>query len=431
MGKLLIIIWSVLMFVDITTAKDVYVKRLSNGYTLVVKEREDTQAVSVQVWFGIGSIYEKDRERGISHFLEHMLFNGTEYTAPGEIEFEVEKKGGRINAATSFDFTFYYINIANVFWQDALKYLYYMTTSPTLSDKMIEKEKPIVLEELNRHLDNPKNLLWDTYNELAYRKSTYRHPIIGYRDTIENFSGELVRNYFYSHYTPSVGYIVVVGNVRREEVERAVEETFGKVKGQDYRPPRVDMEEPQKEIRSKLIKNPQVTRGYAVIGWQAPSIREPSTPVLTILEEILFNGKSSLMYQEMKEKGYVQSISGGYMAHLGTSQFLVYYISDETKLQDNKERIFKILRKLKEEGIDSKTFEDAKKRIINRYVFSKEEVDNDGEGLGYALAVAEDIDYELKFIDRIKAVKKEDVEKFLRESLKEDNYTEVMLIPEK
>lgn len=431
MKKFLITIWGVIMAMEISLASDVYIKKLSNGYTLVVKEREDTKAVSVQVWFGIGSIYEKDNERGISHFLEHMLFNGTKYTAPGEIEFEVEKKGGRINAATSFDFTFYYIDIADIFWKDAFKYLYYMTTSPTLSDQMVEKEKPIVLEELNRHLDNPKNLLWDTYNELAYQKSNYKHPIIGYRHTIENFTGDMVRNYFFSHYTPSVAYIVVVGNVKKEEVQQLAEETFGKIKATQYLPPNIDFEEKQKDIRSKVLRKSLITRGYAVIGWQAPSIREDSSAILTILEEILFNGKSSVMYNELKEKGYVQSISGGYMAHLGTSQFLVYYVCDEDKVEENKNRIFEILNRFKREGIDEKLFEDAKKRIINRDIFSKEEVDNDAEGLGYALAVAGDINYELKFIERIKSVKKEDMERFLKENLREDNYTEVILLPAK
>lgn len=419
------------MLVDLVNAEDIFIKKLKNGYTLVVKERQDTKAVSVQVWFGIGSIYEKDNERGISHFLEHMLFNGTKYTAPGEIEFEVEKKGGRINAATSFDFTFYYINIADIFWKDGFRYLFYMTTAPTLSDQMVEKEKPIVLEELNRHLDNPKNLLWDTYNELAYKKSEYRHPIIGYRDTIQNFTGELVRNYFYTHYTPSVGYIVVVGNVKRDEVEKLAEETFGKVEGREYIPPAVALEDPQTEIRTKTIRKPQVTRGYAVIGWQAPSIREKNAVALTVLEEILFNGKSSVMYQELKEKGYVQGIYGGYMAHYGTSQFLIYYVCDENKVEENKRRIFEILNRFRKEGIDEKLFEEAKKRIINRDIFSKEEVDNDAEGIGYALAVARDIDYELKFIERVKAVKKEEVEKFLKDNFREDNYTEVILLPEK
>ncbi|MEJ5172348.1 MAG: pitrilysin family protein [Hydrogenothermaceae bacterium] len=418
------------MTVAVAEAQDLYVKKLKNGYTLVVKERDDTQTVSVQVWFGIGSIYEKDNERGISHFLEHMLFNGTKYTAPGEIEFEVEKKGGMINAATSFDYTFYYIEIANIFWQDALRYLYYMTTAPTLSDKMVEKEKPIVLEELNRHLDNPKSLLWDTFNELAYKKSNYKHPIIGYRETLQNFAGELVRNYFYTHYTPSVATIIVVGNVNKEEVEKAVEETFGSVKGQEYHPPSVPVEDPQREVISKTLKKPQVTRAYSVIGWQAPSIRDKRAIAFMILEDILFGGKSSIMYQQLKETGIVQGVSGGYMPHLGTGQFLIYLTTDTNKRDIAKEKVFDILNRFRKEGIPQDLFEESKKRIINREIFAREEVSEEAERIGYALAVAGNLDYELKFTEMVKAVKKEEVEQILANQLGNDNYTEVILLPE-
>ncbi|WP_245596343.1 M16 family metallopeptidase [Sulfurihydrogenibium subterraneum] len=406
------------------------IKKLKNGVSVIIKERKDTQAVAVQVWFGVGSVYEKDNERGLSHFLEHMLFNGTKYTKPGEIEFEVEKKGGSINAATSFDFTYYHIEIGNLFWKDALKYLYYMTTQPSLSDEMIAKEKPIVLEELNRHLDNPKSYLWDTYYKLAYKKTNYKHPVIGYRETIENYTPELVRNYFYSHYTSSNTTVVVVGNVNAEEVLKEINNTFSTVKGQYYKPPKVDLEDPQTEVRREDIYKPQITRAYVAIGWQAPSIRDKISPALTVLEEILLNGKSSVMYQELKEKGYVQSIMGGYMAHVGTSQFLFYFVADPDKVETAKAKIFEIIKNYQENGIPEEVIENAKKRIINREVFSREEVENDAESAGYAITTTGDIKYDLEFIQRIKKVRKEDIENYLK-TLKDNNYTEVRLLPEK
>lgn len=430
MYKLILIIWGVLMSLVVSYAEDVYIKNLKNGYTLVVKERDDVQTVSIQVWFSIGSIYESDRERGISHFLEHMLFNGTKYTAPGEIEFEIEKKGGRINAATSFDYTFYYIDIANIFWKDALKYLYFMTTAPSLTQEMTDKEKPIVLEELNRHLDDPKSLLWDTYYQLSYPKTNYKHPVIGYRDTIENFNSDMVRGYFYTHYTPTVAYIVVVGNVDKSEVEKLVEETFGNVKGESYLPPKVEPEDVQTEIRSRLIRKPQVTRAYTVIGWQAPSIRDKKSIPTMILEEILLNGKSSIMYQELKEKGIAQAVMGGYMPHIGTGQFLIYIVSDTDKVDENKNKIFEILQNFRKNGIPQDLFEQARKRIINREIFAREEAQEEAERIGYALSVAGDINYEIKFIDMIKATKKEEVEEYLINSMRDDNYTQVILLPE-
>ncbi len=409
---------------------NIYIEKLKNGATVVIKERHDTEAVSVQVWFGIGSIYEGEKEKGISHFLEHMLFNGTKYTAPGEIEAEIEKKGGYINAATSFDFTYYYIDIAAPFWRDALTYLYWMTTEPLLSDEMVEKEKPIVLEELNRHLDNPKSYLWDTFYALAYKVSNYKHPVIGYRETIENFTGEMVRNYFYKHYVPSVMTVVVAGNIDTEEVLKEIKKTFGTVKREKYVPPEVPLEPPQKEIRKKEIKKNQVTRAYIAIGWQAPPAKSKDSFVANVLEEILAGGRTSIMYQEIKEKGLAQAIYGGYMSHKGTSQFLFYYVTEPEKVSKVKEKILEIIDTYRKNGVPEELVEKAKKRIINREIFSREEVSHDAESAGYASAVMNDIAYDIRYTENIAKVTKKDIDRFIKNYLKEDNYTEVDLLPE-
>ena len=410
--------------------ENIYVEKLDNGATAIVKERDDTEAVAVQVWFAIGSIYENDKERGISHFLEHMLFNGTKYTKPGEIEQEVEKKGGSINAATSYDFTYYHIEIAAPFWETALQYLYWMTTVPTLSDEMVEKEKPIVLEELNRHLDNPKSVLWDTYNKLAYKVSNYKHPVIGYRETIENFTGELVRNYFNTHYVPSVMNIVVVGKVDKDEVMKKIRETFGSVKKKEYTPPPVPLEPEQKDVREKTLKKNQVTRAYVAIGWQAPSIRSKDTFTLNVLEEILAGGRTSVLSQEIKEKGLAQGIFGGYLAHIGTGQFLFYYVTEPEKIDTVKDKIFEILKNYKENGVPEEIVEDAKNKIINGEIFAREEVSHDAESLGYAKAVANDINYDVKFVENIEKVTKKDIDEYIRKHFNENNFTEVKLLPE-
>ncbi len=432
MRKILFLVLGVVMLANAKVLLDkdnLYIEKLDNGATVIIKERDDTQAVALQVWFGVGSVYEKDNERGLSHFLEHMLFNGTKYTKPGEIEAEIEKKGGSINAGTSFDFTYYHVEIAAPFWKESLKYLYYMTTAPLLSKEMIEKEKPIVLEELNRALDNPKRILWYKYNELAYKVSNYKHPVIGYRETIENFNEKLVKEYFYSHYVPSNTYIVVDGNIDKEEVLKFVKETFGTVKGKFYKPPPIPLEPEQKEIRSAVIKKPQVTRAYVAIGWQAPPVSSEETFPANVLEEILFGGRTSIMYQELREKGLVQAIYGGYSGYKGTSQFIVYYITDVDKKDMVKEKIFEILKKYKEEGVPKELVENAKKRLVNSEVFSREEVTHDAESIGYAASVVENLDYDLKYIEKISAVKKEDVDNFLKKYIKFDAYTEVQLLP--
>ncbi|RMA97474.1 M16 family metallopeptidase [Hydrogenothermus marinus] len=411
---------------------NVYVEKLKNGATLIVKPRTDTTAVSLQVWFSVGSVYENDNERGLSHFLEHMLFNGTKYTNPGEIEFEVEKKGGIINAATSFDFTYYYIEIGDLYWKQMLKYLFYMTTAPILSEEMIKKEKPIVLEELNRHLDNPKSHLWDTYNKLAYKVSNYKHPVIGYRETIEKFNEKLVKGYFNKHYYPKNTYIVVVGNVDKDEVIKEVENTFGTVKPKkEAQPnPEIPLEPPQKEIRKKILRKKQITRAYVAIGWQAPPIKDKESYVASILEYILAGGKSSVLYQQLREKGYVQGIYAGYMSHKGTSQFLFYFVVEPNKVEEAKEKLFDLIFNYVENGVPENLVEDAKRKIINSRIFASEEVSNEAENFGYAAALTGDVNYALNYIDNIKKVSKKDIDQYLRKYFKKDNYTEVQLLPE-
>ncbi len=433
MKKILFFILGVVMIANGKTVLEkniLHIEKLENGATVIIKERDDTKAVALQVWFGVGSVYEKDNERGLSHFLEHMLFNGTKYTKPGEIEAEIEKKGGSINAATSFDFTYYHIEIASVFWKDALRYLYYMTTAPLLSKEMIEKEKPIVLEELNRALDNPKRLLWYKYNELAYRVSNYKHPVIGYRETIENFNEKLVKDYFYSHYVPSNMYIVVDGDIDKDDVLSFVKETFGKVEGKYYKPPAIPLEPEQTDIRRAVIRKPIVTRAYVAIGWQAPPVSSEETFPANVLEEILFGGRTSVMYQKLRETGLVQGIYGGYSGYKGTSQFIIYFITDVDKKDKVKKEVFSILKEYIEKGIPEELVENAKEKLINSEVFSREEVSHDAESIGYAASVVGNLDYDLKYIEKIEAVKKEDVDRFLRKYIKLNAYTEVQLLPE-
>jgi len=414
----------------VAQAGQVFIQQLENGATAIIKERDDTQAVVIQVWFGVGSVFEKDNERGLSHFLEHMLFNGTKYTKPGEIERWVENKGGYINAGTSKDFTFYYIEIGNLFWEKSLEYLYYMTTAPLLTQEMIEKEKPIVLEELNRHLNSPISIMWDTFYMLAYKVSNYKYPVIGFRETIEKFDEPLVKNYFYSHYVPSNTYIVVVGNVEKDKVLKKLKETFGSVKGKYYKPPKVPLEPPQKEIRKKVVKKPQLTRAYAVIGWQAPSVSDRETFVATVLEEILTGGKTSILYRKLREEGLVYSIGGGYLPARGTGQFVFYYATDPQKLDTVKNIILNQLKDFRKNGVPEELVELAKKRIINREVFYREKVSDDAQALGYSASVVGNIDYSLKYEEYIKQVSKEDIDKYIKKYMKNTNYTQVYLLPE-
>jgi Predicted Zn-dependent peptidases len=136
---------------------DIIYEQLKNGAKVYIRKRPDVESVSIQVWFSVGSSYEDYKEKGMAHFLEHMLFNGSERYDYGELDVLVEGLGGQINAATSKDFTYYYINISSNYLRQAVDILESLTLRAKLEEDMIQKEKPIVIEELKRGMDSPIN----------------------------------------------------------------------------------------------------------------------------------------------------------------------------------------------------------------------------------------------------------------------------------
>ncbi len=137
------------------------------------------------------------------------------------------------------------------------------------------------------------------------------------------------------------------------------------------------------------------------------------------------------MYQELREKGLVQSIYGGYSGYKGTSQFVIYYITDVDKKDKAKEKIFEILKEYIDKGVPENLVENAKERLVNGEIFSREEVTHDAESIGYAASVVKNIDYDLKYIQKIEQVSKKDVDNFLRKYIHLNAYTQVELLPEK
>ncbi len=415
---------------SIAFAADLKVYKLPNGSKLIVNRREDTQAVALHVWFKVGSIYEDYKQKGMAHFLEHMLFNGSEKYAYGEIDYIIENLGGNINAGTSKEYTFYHITIAKPYWKTALDVLYQLTQKPLLLEEMIEKEKPIVIEELRRGKDSPTNVLWEEFEKLIYKASPYRHPIIGYEETIQKFNRDMLLEFYRNFYQPKNMYIVVVGDVEPEEVYQEVMNTFGKEEGRPVKVPQIIPEPEQLESRDKVIRDPRVEKTYWLIGWKAPAIGTKEYYSLVVLDQILGNGKTSLFYRELREKGLVYSISTGDFGRPRDNVFFVYATLDEEKLGEVRERVFELMKNLKE-NLTEEEVQKAKERIINGEAFSLEKVENDAFYIGYSITVVGLLDYYKYFENNIRSVRREDVLRVLEKYILSKPYNQIVMSPKK
>ncbi len=415
---------------SLTLAQELYTYKLPNGADLIVKERDDTEAVALQVWFNVGSIYENYQEKGMAHFLEHMLFNGSEKYPYGEIDRIVESLGGRINAGTSKDYTFYHIEIAKPYWKRAIELLYQLTQKPLLSEDMVHKEKPIVIEELKRGKDNPSTVLWEEFEKLSYKVSPYRFPIIGYEDTISKFRRDMLLKFYRNFYQPRNMYIVVVGDVKPEDVRKEVMDTFGREEGKKVERPQILREPKQLKPRFKEIKDSRVEKAYWIIGWSAPHIGSKEYYSLVVLDQLLGGGKTSLLYRELKEKGLVYSV---YTADLGRpkdNMFIVSVTFDTERYAEVKEKLMSLIRDLKE-NLKEEDVEKAKGRVINSEVFSTEKVSSDAYYIGYSVTVVGLLDYYKYFENNIRSVKRKDVLNVLDKYILQGVYSEVLTVPSK
>ncbi|MCS7171700.1 MAG: insulinase family protein [Aquificaceae bacterium] len=428
--KLFLILLEVFMMTALALAGELKTYKLPNGAKLVVNKREDTQAVALHVWFRVGSLYEDYQQKGMAHFLEHMLFNGSEKYPYGQMDYVVESLGGNLNAGTSKEYTFYHITIAKPYWRQAFDVLYQLTQRPLLAESMVEKEKPIVIEELRRGKDNPTTLLWEEFEKLAYKVSHYRHPIIGYEETIQRFTRGMLLGFYKSFYQPKNMYVVVVGDLEPEEVYQEALQTFGKEEGKPV--PKVEIlpEPEQLENRSKTIKDKRLEKTYWLIGWRAPAIGTKEYYALVVLDQILGNGRTSLFYRELREKGLVYGVSTGDLGRPRDNLFFIYATLDAEKLEQVKGRVFELMGSLKQ-ALTEEEFQRAKSRIINSEAFNLERVERDAYYIGYSLTVVGTLDYYMYFENNIRSVRREDVLRVLQDYILSKPYNEVVMVPEK
>ena len=408
-------------------AGEIIHEKLKNGAELIIKPREDTEAVALHVWFRVGSIYENYKEKGMAHFLEHMLFNGSEKYGYGEIEEWVEGRGGNINAGTSKDFTYYHIEIAYPYWEKALELLYYLTMKAKLDEGMIEKEKPIVIEELRRGKDNPRRVLWEEFEKEVYKVSPYRFPIIGFERTIKKFNREMLINFYKNFYQPKNMIIVIVGKVDPERAKEIVKNTFGKEEGRKVPKVEIPKEPEQIGIRYKKIEDPRVTKAYWIIGWRVPPAGTKEHYTLLLIDQILGTGKTSLLYRELKEKGLVYSISSSDFARPRDNIFVISASFDPEKYGEVKKKVFEIMENLR--NLSEEEIKKAKERIINSIIFERERVESEAYEIGYLKTVLGTLDPYLYFESNIRTVRRIDIIKFLERYFNDKNYVEVIMLP--
>src|SRR4026208_1801197 len=289
--------------VDSSTFSGDVVRRtvLDNGLTVLTRELHASPIVSAMIWYRVGSRNEEFGQTGKSHFLEHMLFKGTDRFKKGEIDLLTLKNGGGNNAFTSHDFTAYYFNFASDRWDIALDIESDRMVNCVFAPEEFEAEKKVVIEELRMGLDSPWGLLMQELDATAYKVHPYRNPVIGWLQDVERATDAEQQNYYQRHYYPGNATLVLTGDFEADRVLEKVYQRFSSIPRSPISTATTAVEPTQRgEKRLQLQWRSKVPR--IGIAYHAPEIAHPDSYALQVLNLILTEGKTSRLYQRLVER---------------------------------------------------------------------------------------------------------------------------------
>lgn len=290
--------------------------KLKNGLDVRLIPSSKSPVVSVQMWVKTGSADERIAEQGISHFIEHLVFKGTEKYDVGEIARTVEASGGELNAWTSFDQTVFYVNISREFTETALDVIADMMGTPKFDLKEIDAEREVVLEEIKRTNDSPSRKGSRLLFSSLYSKHPYRLPVIGRPEVVSGVSPKVLRRYFQERYSAKNMVLVVGGDFDSKEMKKIVTGRFSSLPGSRVRAVKRAPEPVVKKPKQKVVvETTDVQELQLFLAWPIPSAKHKDIATLETLSTIFGQGDSSRLVRTLRiDSDSVTSIGAGCFA---------------------------------------------------------------------------------------------------------------------
>ncbi|MCX5781555.1 MAG: pitrilysin family protein [Elusimicrobia bacterium] len=414
---------------NISSLKGVSKVKLNNGLTVLLKENHSQPLVSVQVWIKVGSVCEKENQKGLTHFLEHLLFKGTKNYPGDEISRKVEAQGGIINAGTSKEFTHYHIDIQSDAAEEAVKILADAMANAVLPEKEIEKERPVVIEEIVRHNDNPGAVLYDNFSQVLFLKTPYNYNVLGSSTVIKNATREEIENYYRSWYIPENMFLTIAGDIDSKSILLTIMETFGRQKSSKI-PNFPDLAE-EKHGPNDIITKRDVEHGYLLAGFIGPDLKSSEQFSADITSIILGGGRSSRLYRKLREKKkLVYAISSSFYSQRGSGAIVFQSVFDPKNENIVLSELNREIQELEKNGPSDEELNRAKEMIKADWYFDQESFHDQAATVGYwnmqGLPQMPD-----KYIRNIEKITKKDVQVFLKNYFRSQQLSYALIIPEK
>lgn len=343
---------------------------LNNGLRVVVENIEHFNSVSIGMWVNNGSRNENCNNNGISHFIEHMLFKGTENRTGKEIVEEIEDVGGQINAFTGKEATCYYIKALDTHLELGLDILSDMFFNSLFKEEDIEKEKGVVIEEIKMGEDNPEDVLMDLHAKAAWGKDGLSLPILGYDNTVKLFNRKMIKKYLESYYIPENCVLSICGKIDMNNIEKLVNKFFGNWKCEEkkitsYSKPDI--------LENYYFRKKDIEQFHINLGLKGVPTGDDDLYTTILLSNILGGGASSMLFQKIREKlGVCYSIYMYMSSHINNGLVNVYAGLNPKYLNEAIEAIKEDIYIFSKNGISNEKLIKSKEQLKGNYILGLE-----------------------------------------------------------
>jgi zinc protease len=403
---------------------------LPDGLTVIVQEDHSAPVASVQAWCATGSIEEDDRlGAGLSHILEHMLFKGTKTQSSDAIAQKIQDVGGYINAYTSFDRTVFWIDVPKDGVAAALNILADAMMNSTLPPDEYLKEQEVIRREFAMGFDDPDRMVGQLLFATAYQRHPYRLPVIGDIEVYNQLTQEQVMQYYKTRYVPNNLTFIVAGDVDGEKIHHQLAEFFKPYHAKSLKPVYIPAEPPQLGRRDAQQEfATELTR--LSLAWHAPEITHPDVPALDLLATILGDGRSSRLYQEIREKsGLAFGVSAYSYTPGDPGLFGVEATLEPAKRDDAERRILQLVDQVKQTGVTTAELAKAKKISLSHHLDSLTTMRGQASDIGSNWLLTRNLNFSRDYLNAVQQVTLDDIRRVAAKYLVDQNLTVVSLNP--
>ena len=366
--------------------------QFSNGLTLIHQQVPAVPVATVDVWVKAGAMTEPEPWSGMAHFLEHMIFKGTEQLPPGSFDHIIESRGGMTNAATSHDYAHFFINTAAIHLPETLPHLADLLLNAKIPDEEFALERDVVLEEIRQSYDDPDCLGFQALMESVYQRHPYGRPILGDAMGLLERSPQEMRCFHRAHYQPENMSVVVVGDVAWEPTLELINRAFGKFAPRTDCPlATIEAEPPLTEIRRQELYLPRLGQARLMMAWTGPGIEHLRNAYgLDLISVLLAGGRTSRLVRELREERYlVQDIVSSFSLQQDSSLFTITAWLEPEHLNQVEAIIGDRLAELAVVPIPKAELNRYQRLLCNDYAFSTETAGQLAGLYGYYNTIAE------------------------------------------